>query len=174
MRRAEIRDISYVEIVVNNLRRQIVRFLWKVSGRRLSTQLSRRVFAYTAMAGDIKSIGNHIQSISVLVMQQAASKVKFSDCGEKELHNIIGLVERNLADASLLLSTFEAEKVRDVIRREEEIDVEVKEALDNHLVRFHNRECTPEAGPIFVEMLGHLERISDLCNNLAEYVRDIQ
>lgn len=168
------RDISYVEIVVNNLRSQIVRFLWRVSGRPLSTQLSRRVFAYTAMAGDIKSIGNHIQSISVLVMQQAASKVKFSGCGENELRSIIGLVERNLADASLLLSTFDAEKVRDVIRREEEIDVEVKDALDNHLMRFHNRECTPEAGPIFVEMLGHLERISDLCNNLAEYIRDIQ
>jgi len=168
------RDISYVEIVVNNLRRQIVRFLWKISGRRLSTQLSRRVFAYTAMAGDIKSIGNHIQSISVLVMQQAAGKMKSSDCGENELHNIIGLVERNLADASSLLSTFDAGKVREVIRREEEIDVKVKEALDNHLVRFHNRECAPEAGPIFVEMLGHLERISDLCNNLAEYVRDIQ
>ncbi|MEE9912426.1 MAG: Na/Pi cotransporter family protein [Deltaproteobacteria bacterium] len=168
------KDISYVEMVVNNLRGQIVRFLWKVSGRQLSAQLSRRVFTYTAMAGDIKSIGKHIQSISFLAVQQAVRKIKFSDCGEREFQEILALVERNLTDAALLLEIFNAEIVKDVIDREEEIDLRVKESLDNHLKRFHLRECSPEAGPIFVEMLGHLERISDLCDNIAEYVRDIQ
>jgi phosphate:Na+ symporter len=167
-------DISYVEMVVNNLRRQIVKFLLEASGRQLSAQLSRRVFAYTAMAGDIKSIGNHIQSISALAGEQASRKIKFSDCGEREFRDILSLVERNLRDASILTEIFNAETVKDVIRREEEIDIKVKESLDNHLKRFHQRECSPEAGPIFVEMLGHLERISDLCNNMAEYIRDIQ
>ncbi len=168
------RDIAYVEMVVNNLREQIVRFLWKVSGRPLSAELSRKVFAYTAMAGDIKSIGNHIQSISTLTAQQALSRIKFSGRGEKEFEEILELVKGNLMDASAMMEIFDTEKVKDVIRREEEIDVKVGEALDNHLRRFHSRECSPEAGPIFVEMLGHLERISDLCNNIAEYVWDIQ
>jgi phosphate:Na+ symporter len=168
------RDISYVEMVVNNLRAQIVKFLWKVSSRQLSEELSRRVFAYTAMAGDIKSIGNHIQSISALTAQQALRKLKFSDCGEREFQNILSLVAHNIRDASTLMEIFNVETVKDVIRREEEIDVRVKESLDNHLKRFHQRECSPEAGPIFVEILGHLERISDLCNNIAGYVWDIQ
>lgn len=167
------KDISYIEMVVNNLRAQIVRFLWKVSGRELSADLSRRVFAYTAMAGDIKSIGNHIQSISVLAGEQVLSKIKFSDCGEREIHEILALVEQNLTDASALLEIFNTEIVKDVFNREEEIDIRVKESLENHLKRFHLRECSPESGPIFVEMLGHLERISDHCNNIAEYVRDI-
>jgi len=168
------KDVSYVEMVVNNLRAQIVKFLWKASGRQLSEQHSRRVFAYTAMAGDIKSIGNHIQSISALAAQKALQKIKFSECGELEFQDIISLVERNLNDASTLTEAFNAAIVKDVILREEVIDVRVKESLDNHLKRFYLRECSPEAGPIFVEMLGHLERISDHCNNIAEYVRDIQ
>jgi phosphate:Na+ symporter len=168
------KDIAYVEMVVNNLRAQVIRFLWKVSGRELSAELSRRVFAYTAMAGDIKSIGNHIQSISVLAGEQALSKIKFSDCGEREFREILALVERNLTDASALLEIFNAEVVKAVFSREEEIDVKVKESLENHLKRFYLRECSPESGPIFVEMLGHLERISDHCNNIAEYVRDIR
>ncbi len=168
------RDISYVEMVVNNLRKQIVKFLWQVSGRDLSAELSRRIFAYTSMAGDIKSIGNHIQSISALAAQQASRDIKFSACGEREFQEIFELVQRNLTDALILMENFNAETVKGVIRREEEIDVRVKESLDSHLKRFHLRECTPEAGPIFVEMLGHLERISDLCNNIAEYVWDIQ
>jgi phosphate:Na+ symporter len=157
-------------MVVNNLREQIVRFLWKVSSSPLSAKLSRRVFAYTAMAGDIKSIGNHIRSISALSAQQALSRIKFSNCGEKELGEVLELVKCNLA----MMEVFDTEKVKNVIRREEEIDVRVREALDSHLRRFHSRECSPEAGPIFVEMLGHLERISDLCNNVAEYLWDIQ
>ncbi|PKN10086.1 MAG: hypothetical protein CVU72_02380, partial [Deltaproteobacteria bacterium HGW-Deltaproteobacteria-7] len=167
------RDIAYIEMVVNNLRAQIVRFLWKASGHELSAELSRRVFAYTAMAGDIKSIGNHLQSISVLAGEQALSKIKFSDCGERELQEILAMVEKNLTDASALLEIFNTEIVKAVFSREEEIDVRVKESLENHLKRFHLRECSRESGPIFVEMLGHLERISDHCNNIAEYVRDI-
>ena len=102
------------------------------------------------------------------------SRIKFSSCGEKEFGEILELVKGNLMDASAMMENFNTEKVKDVIRREEKIDVKVREALDNHLRRFHSRECSPEAGPIFVEMLGHLERISDLCNNIAEYVWDIQ
>lgn len=168
-----VKDIAYIEMVINNLRAQIVRFLWKISGRELSTELSRRVFAYTAMAGDIKSIGNHLQSISVLAGEQALGRIKFSDCGERELQEILTMVEKNLTDASALLAIFNVEIVTTVFSREEEIDVRVKESLENHLKRFHLRECSRESGPIFVEMLGHLERISDHCNNVAEYVLDI-
>lgn len=168
------RDISYVEMVVNNLRAQIVRFLWKVSGQDLSRDLSRRVFAYTAMAGDIRSIGNHIRSISALAIEQAQRNITFSACGEREFFEILALVEKNLTDASALIGAFDAETVKHVVRREEEIDARVKEALDSHLRRFHLRECSPEAGPFFVEILGHLERISDLCNNVAEYIWDLQ
>jgi phosphate:Na+ symporter len=63
---------------------------------------------------------------------------------------------------------------RDVVAREEQVDMKVKESRDNHLERFHKRLCDPDAGPIFVEMLLHLERISDLCNNVAEYMCDIK
>ena len=171
---AKRRDIAYVEMVVNNLRMQIVRFLLKVSSRQLSEHLSRRVLAYTAMAGDIQSIGKHVQSISELAYQKASNKIEFSDSGEREFQKILLLVEHNLNDAAALTGIFNMDIVKDVIRREEEIDEKVKESLVNHLKRFHKRECSPAAGPIFVEMLGHLERISDLCNNIAEYVRDLQ
>lgn len=168
------RGIVYVEMAVNNLRAQIVRFLWQVSGRELSAALSGRVFAYTAMAGDIQSIGNHVQAISALAEERARRKIHFSACGEGDFADVLALVERNLTDAAALLDRFTVRTVQEVIRREEEIDVRVKEVLDRHLQRFHRRECSPEAGPIFVEMLGHLERISDLCDNIAGYVWDMQ
>ena len=83
------RDISYIEMVVNNLRAQIVKFLWRISAQHLSTQLSKKVFAFTAIAGDIESIGNHVVWIAELATQKAEGKIKFTESGKKELQEII-------------------------------------------------------------------------------------
>ena len=66
------------------------------------------------------------------------------------------------------------EKIRSVFDREEEIDLKVKEATERHLERFHKGKCQPAVGPIFLEILLNLERISDHCENIAEYSEDLK
>ncbi len=168
------KDLFYIDMVVNNIRLEINRFLWKISAQNLLEKHSKQVFAYTAMANDIESIGSHVLCISKLAAEKARRGIKFSECGENELAEIIDLVSYNFDDTVSIIDDPNEKKNMDVILREEEIDIKVKESRDNHLERFHKRLCDPEAGPIFVEILLHLERISDLCNNIAEYMCDIK
>jgi len=168
------RDISYIEMVVNNLRRQIIKYLWKISAQHLSTRLSKKLFSYTAISADIESIAKHLFAITELATQKEDKKIKFSEIGEKELQEIISLVGHNIDDSMSLIDVYSDEKNSDISRREEEVDIKVKVARDKHLKRFHNRLCLAEAGPVFLEMLIHLERISDHCVNIAEYISDIK
>lgn len=171
---SEGKSLMYIAMVVKNIRKQIVKYLWRVSSQKLSEILSEKIFAYTAMTNDIESIGIHVSAINRLAAQKAREKIEFSSCGENELSVIIKLVSDNFSDAFSMIDEPTAKKNMDIISREEQVDIKVKESRDNHLERFHKRLCDPQAGPVFVEVLLHLERISDLCNNIAEYMCSVQ
>ncbi|MCK7502977.1 MAG: hypothetical protein MZV70_01975 [Desulfobacterales bacterium] len=79
-------------------------FYGELSASQLSVKLSKKLFAYTAIADDVESIGNHITLITDLVIQKAMKKIKFSESGEAEIAEIIGLISRNLDDARAIIS----------------------------------------------------------------------
>jgi len=168
----EGKSLVYVGMVVKNIRKQIVNYLWEISSQNLSEKLSGKIFAYTAMANDIESLSIHVSGINRLAYQKDQGKIRFSQSGEKELSEIIMLVSKNFSESYTMIHEPTDKRNTEIINREEEVDIKVKEARNNHLKRFHKRLCDPEAGPIFVEMLLHLERISDLCNNVSEYMWD--
>ena len=167
------RNIGYIEMVVDHLRRQIVRYLWKLSYRELTEPRTRRLFLYTAMADDIERIGDHAVNIRDLARAKHYRGVQFSQGGEKELRDIERLVFDNLYMARLLLDRSDLELVRRITDQEEEVDIKTREARENHLTRFYNRICQDEAGPIFIEYLVQLERVSDHCQNIADYTVDL-
>jgi len=168
------RDVLYIEMVINHLREEIVAYLRKVSWHDLSPFLSQRLFAYTAMADDIERLANHLVSLAALSREKEIRKIAFTEFAEAELDEIEELVGLNISDAAHLIRQGDGSRSAAVARRESEIDAAVKEARERHLVRFHKRLCPAEAGPVFIEMLIHLERISDHCQNIADHVADLE
>lgn len=168
------RNIVYIELVVNHLRSEIMDFLCKISNHKLSPALSQKLFLFTAMADDIERISNHAVKLADLSRDKYQVRACFTDSANKELDELEKLVADNLDDAVVLVERHDAERVATISLREENIDARVKDARGKHLVRYYNGICQAEAGPIFVEMLIHLERISDLCQNIAEYACELE
>jgi len=169
-----IRNIGYIELVVDNLRTEIMDYLCKIARQKLSPEQSRKLFAFTSMVDDVERIGDHAVRLAELSKGKYQAKVKFTDMAKKELTEIEVLVAENVHDAKSLIDHWDQEKISKVTTREGNIDLKVKEAREGHLVRCYNGVCPADASPFFVEMLLHLERISDLCQNVAEYVDELK
>ncbi len=173
-REGKRKDILYVEFVVNNLRNEVARYLWKISSGPLSEEHSKKLFGYAAIVDDIESIANHTVNILDLCRHRHQRNVDFSRWAFVDLEEIGKLLDENLADALSLIDRRDEEKIKNVTRREDEVDRKVKEAREKHLERFHRRICQAEAGPIYVGMLVNLERISDHCQNIADFAEELK
>ena len=167
-------NVRYIEFIVDVLRQEIVNFLRKISCQQLSPELSQKLFTYTAMANDIERIGDHAVILAKLASNKYQAEVSFTEMGRRELAEIEEQASENLRDAVSLIGERDLEKIANIAMREEDIDLSVKEAREKHLVRYYEGICQAEAGPIFIEMLIHLERISDLCQNVADYVDELK
>jgi phosphate:Na+ symporter len=167
------RDAAYVEFVIDNLRREVGLFLRKLSSGSLSQEQTRRLFAYSGMVDDIERIADHAVDVIKLARSKQRTAVCFTSWAEAELEEIIGYVRANLAEVVALMDDMDPGRVKSIFLREDCVDRLVRDARDRHIERFNKGVCQAEAGPVFVEILLRIERMSDHCENIAEYARDL-
>ncbi len=168
------RNVMYMELVIDNLQAEITKYLWSISSGDLSQPLTKRLFAFSSFTYDIERMGDRSVNIAELAEQKHKRKAHFTAAGMEEL-NIIGtLVMENLTDAAALIEHKDIALIRTIFERERRIDVKIKNAIENHLERFYKKLCVAESGPIFVDMLVNLERISDYCRIIAQLVNGFE
>ncbi len=167
------RSVFYVDLVINNLQKEIMKYLDGVSRNQLSKKQTAMLFYYSAMVDDIERIGDHITNIAHLSEYKDNGEIEFSKQAQKEIEKIVNLVGENIVDARHLITKRNKSKIKEVFEREKKVNSLVIQARKNHLDRFYRGVCLAMAGPIFDDILVNFERISDHCHNIAEYAKEL-
>jgi len=171
--KSAMRSIFYIDLIIDNLQKEIMHYLDGISRLQLSKEETIKLFVYSAMVDDIERIGDHATNLAHLAEYKKRGRVYLSKEAEKEIEEIQGLVAENIEDARSLILNKSEHKIKAIFDREKVIDELVGQARENHLDRFYKGICLAMAGSIFIDLLINFERISDHCVNLAEYIEQL-
>lgn len=159
-----------IEKKVNELNKITLGYLVKLDKASLTNYEKDKLVVLMNALNDIERVGDHADNIGELVLYKLENKVNFSESAVEEIR-IMFEDTMQLYKASLnAIKTIELNDSQKVIEEDNKIDVMYKKLRKNHIERLNNYICEPNAGIIFLDIIGNLERIGDHSSNIAESI----
>lgn len=163
----EIGEVYEVEKNIDFLSHAITNYLVKINQTTLPIEDLKSIGALFHVVNDIERIGDHAENIVDAAVQREKTGVAFSKAAQRELGEMIDMVNTLLRFSFEMFVKSTEEHVEDIRHLEEAIDEKEKELQKRHISRLSNNECTPEAGALFSEVVSGLERVADHATNIA-------
>ena len=163
----EIEEAYEVEKNIDFLSHAITNYLVKINQTTLPIEDLKSIGALFHAVNDIERIGDHAENIADAAVQRIETGVGFSQEAQKELGEMLDMVNTILRFSFEMFVKSTEEHAEDIRQLEEAIDEKEKELQQKHIDRLANNECTPEAGALFSEIVSGLERVGDHATNIA-------
>ena len=165
--REEIDEVYEVEKNIDFLSHAITNYLVKINQTTLPIEDLKSIGALFHVVNDIERIGDHAENIVDAAVQREKTGVGFSKAAQRELGEMMDMVNTLLRFSFEMFVKSTEEHVEDIRNLEEAIDEKEKELQKRHIERLSNNECTPEAGAMFSDIVSGLERVADHATNIA-------
>ncbi len=163
----EIEEVHAVEENIDFLSHAISDYLVKINQTTLPIEDLKSIGALFHVVNDIERIGDHAENIAYAAQGTLESGVALSRDAQLELGSMLDMVNTILRFSLEMFVKSSDEHEEDINNLEEAINEKEKELQKKHLDRLTNRECTPEAGVLFSDIISGLERIAAHAVNIA-------
>lgn len=163
----DIAEVYEVEKNINFLNHAITDYLVKINQTTLPIEDLKSLGALFHVVNDIERIGDHAENVADAAKQRRESGVTFSREAQKELGELLDMVDKLIQYAMDMFSKGDETHMQEVIRLEDAVDAKEKEMQKLHVQRLTKGECSPEAGMIFSDIASGLERVADHATNIA-------
>lgn len=163
----EIEEVREVEKNIDFLSHAITNYLVKINQTTLPIEDLKSIGALFHVVNDIERIGDHAENIAEAAERRIKTGVGFSKEAQKELGEMMNMVNTILRFSFEMFVKSTEEHVEDILHLEDAIDEKEKELQQKHIERLSNNECTPEAGALFSDIVSGLERVADHAVNIA-------
>ena len=168
----DIEEVYVVENNINFLNHSITAYLVKISRTTLPIEDMKSIGALFHVANDIERIGDHAENVAECAKRRKESDTTFSKEAQKELGDMLNMVNTIVRFSIEMFSHNSEEHLQDILNLEEAIDEKERELQRRHVERLTRKECTPEAGMLFSDIVSGLERVADHATNIAFSILD--
>ena len=122
---------------------------------------------YFKMVTEFERMGDYAMNIGETAKDLYLKNISFSDTAHHELDVLHELVNRILNNAEQAFERRDYHAALSIEPLEEVMDDMVETLKTNHLSRLASGKCNVYSGSDFIDTLGNIERISDICSNVG-------
>ena len=158
------------ESLIDSLEKDITVFLSEIAQNSLSKDQSKTVASLLHASSDLERIGDHAENIVQLAEVKMEENLVFSPTATQELQNFYRLVDQMLEESIIAFEKEDTSLAHQVIHMDHEVDALERSLRKNHIFRLNQKQCVPQSGVIFLDLISNLERVADHATNLAEVV----
>lgn len=163
----DIDEVYEVEKNINFLNRAITNYLVKINQTTLPIEDLQSIGSLFHVVNDIERIGDHAENMADAARQRQETGVSFSKEAQKELGEMLNMVNQLIQYSTEMFAKGTEEHVQDIMELEECVDEKERQLQKFHVERLTKNQCTPEAGMIFSDVISGLERVADHATNIA-------
>lgn len=167
-----IDKIYSIEQTINYLNEHITEFIVRLNKTEISDEQRALNDIFLYALSDIERIGDHVKNINDSALTTNEENISFSNVAKDELNYMFSLVLENIKVAKESFTTLSQDDAKLIYKIEDEIDKLEETYRNSHIERLSDGTCDIKSGVMFLDVISNLERVSDHCVNIANYVLD--
>ena len=164
--------ISDSEVTINEMQKELTKYIVEISNRELTENQSIMIPATISSINNIERIGDRIIDISQLYETKTDKGLKFSENAFDELKEIENTIIEMFDNVIVALSKRDEKSIERIIELENQVDDISETFQKNHIERLNDGRCNIDSGIIYIDIIGHLERIADHIYKIGMFSKD--
>ena len=164
---SKAQQVYEMEKTVDYLNHEITQYLVAANQMSLPIADKNMLAALFHVVNDIERIGDHAENVAEDTITQQNINIRFSDAAVEEVRQVKTMVDEILRLALEMFRTGHKDHMNRILELENAIDELERELQDRHIDRLNNNICNAQAGAMFIDLIGNLERVSDHATNVA-------
>lgn len=169
---SKLRVIKDNEDTINKMQKKLTEYIVRISKKELTVSQSIMVPASISSINNIERIGDRIIDICRLYEDKMDKGLNFTDKALDELKQLEKIIVELLDNVMIAIDGKDTSIIKKIKELEDEVDYLSEKFQKNHIRRLNEGKCNIDSGVIYIDMVGHLERIADHAYKIGMFAGD--
>ena len=157
---------------LNYLKKNITKFLVKLSNLQLIDKDNAYVSAAFRTVTDLERVGDYAENIVEYAERLQAIGEGFSDYAKQEIIEVRNLIQQLYELIMKAYADVDKDTLKEAMKIENQIDDLTDRMAEEHIKRLNDGTCKPDVGAEYLSLASDTERIADHFVNVGKVIRD--